>query len=98
MTTEIATVVGKELAVIEDAKPPWHERVWDTAGCPEWDRRVYEALRNRNPTTLNGLIRQLELEDRRWAARDPRMTRPTYVFIFAADIMAAYMPLIGRRV
>ena len=100
MTTDIVHVstTGKQLAVIEDTKPPWHERAWDTSGCSAWDQQVFEALHNRNPSTLAGLIRQLETEHPATSAPDPRMTRPTYVFQFAPDIMSAYTPLIGRRV
>ncbi len=97
MTTEIATVVGKELAIIEDRRP-WHERVWDSSGCPEWDVRVLEALRNHNPSTLAALVRQLETDEPRLLAPDRRATRPTYVFNFDPDIVAEYLPLIGRRV
>lgn len=97
MTNEIALVTGKELAVIEDDRP-WHVRVWDSTGCEEWEVQALEALRSRNPATLTALTQQLETSDSRWLAPDRRATRPTYVFHFDPDIVADYLPLIGRRV
>ncbi len=95
--TEIAIRAGNELALVEDRRP-WHVRVWDSTGCEEWEVQALEALRSRNPATLTALTQQSETSDARWLAPDPRATRPTYVFHFAADIVADYLPLIGRRV
>jgi hypothetical protein len=96
MTNEIAIrVTGKELAVIHR---PWHVRVWDATGRKEWEVQALEALRNRNQATLAALVRQWETDDPSLLALDPRTTRPTYVFNFAPDIVADYLPLIGRRV
>lgn len=82
-------MIGKELVIIEDHRP-WHVRVWDWSGREEWEQHVLEALRNRSAEALAALTRQLEIEDPRWAARDPRTIRPTHVFQFAPEVHEAY--------
>jgi hypothetical protein len=89
MSTEIATVVGKELAIIEDRRP-WHVRAWDSTGCPQWEQEVLRGLRASSPLTLQVLVKRLEDEDPLWAARDPRTIRPAHVFQFAPEVHEAY--------
>lgn len=87
MTSEIALVTGKELAVIGDDRP-WHVRVWDSTGCEEWEQHVLAALQNSNPHTLASLAAQLEDSDPRWAI--PAKHHPAKAFYFPPEVLESY--------